>query len=339
MFLFLIRRLAMIPITMWGVVTLVFFLIHAVPGSPVYVLLGPHAGEAEIQKAIEDFGLDRPLAHQYATYLARIFTGNLGRSITTGRPVRTDLAVFLPATLELTLVSLLLIAVLGTLLGVLSALRPNTLIDTVSRGIAIGGVSMPQFWLGLLLILVFYYYLHWLPGGGRVDPFIRDLPRTTGLLILDSLLAGNWEALKSACFHMILPALTLAATNLSTLTRVTRNAMLRSLREDYITMMRAYGVREKRLAFLFAFKNALVAIVSVLGLTTGFLLSGSVLVETVFDWPGLGLYATTAILNVDFEPVVGVALLISLIYVVLNLITDVAYTLVDPRIRYWEARG
>jgi len=331
---FFAKRLLLIPVTLLGVVTIVFFLIHAVPGSPVYLLLGPHAGEAEIQKAIEDFGLNKSVFVQYGLYVKRIFTGNFGRSIYTGRTVIKDLGTYLPATLELTLVSFLLITVIGVLLGVLSAVHPNSFVDTIARGISIAGVSMPQFWLGLLLILFFYFYLPWFPGGGRIDPFIPAPPKATGSLILDSLIAGNWAALKSSLWHIILPAFTLAMTNLSTVTRVTRSAMLHALKQGYITMVRAYGVSEKRINFIFALKNALIAVVSVLGLTMGFLLGGAFLVETVFDWPGVGLYATSSIINVDFDPVVAVALLVSSIYVVLNLLTDIVYTFIDPRIKY-----
>ena len=336
MALFLLKRLALLPVIMLGVVTLVFFLIHAVPGSPIHLLIGPDAGKAELEKAIKDFGLDKPVVYQYVLYVKKIFTGDLGRSIYTGRSVMQDIETYLPATLELTFVSLVFIIITGVLFGVLSAVRPNSAIDTISRGIAIGGGSLPQFWWGLILILVFYYYLPWFPGGGRIDPFVPAPPRISGMLLLDSFIAGNWAAFKSSLLHIILPAFTLSLTNLSTLTRVTRSAMMRELKKDYITMVRAYGVREIRINFIFAFKNVLVAVVSVLGLSMGFLLGGAFLVETVFDWPGLGLYATSSIVNVDFEPVVAVALLVSFIYVVLNLLTDLVYALVDPRIRYWE---
>lgn len=328
------KRLAWFPIVLMGVVTIVFFLTHLVPGSAIRILLGPHATEAMLQHATKEYGLDKPLVYQYGIYLWKVLHGDLGRSIITGRTVIADLAIYLPATIELVITSLIIITVVGITLGVVAAVYKNGMLDFLARGVVVGGVSMPQFWLGLMVVLLFFYWLGILPAGGKIDPNIGAPHHITGLYTLDSLLTGNWAAFKSTLLHLILPAITLSLTNLSTTTRMTRSSMLRTLREDYITMARAYGFGGFRVNFIYALKNALIPVTSVLGLTTGYLFGGAFLIETVFDWPGIGLYATRSILNVDYEPVVGVALLTSFIYVAINIVTDIIYPLIDPRIKY-----
>jgi len=332
--IYIIKRLAWFPIVLMGVVTIVFFLTHLVPGSAIRILLGPHATEAMLQHATKEYGLDKPLVYQYGIYLWKVLHGDLGRSIITGRTVIADLAIYLPATIELVITSLIIITVVGITLGVVAAVYKNGMLDFLARGVAVGGVSMPQFWLGLMVVLLFFYWLGILPAGGKIDPNIGAPHHITGLYTLDSLLTGNWAAFKSTLLHLILPAITLSLTNLSTTTRMTRSSMLRTLREDYITMARAYGFGGFRVNFIYALKNALIPVASVLGLTTGYLFGGAFLIETVFDWPGIGLYATRSILNVDYAPVVGVALLTSFIYVAINIVTDIIYPLIDPRIKY-----
>lgn len=322
------------PITLFLAVTLVFFMTHIVPGSAVRMLLGPHANAQQIERATKDYGLDKPLTTQYVIYLSKLVRGDLGQSIVTRRPVLTEIETYLPATLELTLFSLILIIVFGILLGVLAAVHRNGILDVFARGIAVGGVAMPQFWLGLMLILFFAYYLGWLPMGGRLSLLLAPPRHITGLYVLDSLLTGNWPVFANALLHLLLPGITLALTNLSTTTAMVRSSMLRTLNEDFTLMARAYGHSAFKIHYWYALKNSLISAVSVIGLTTGYLLGGAVLVETVFNWPGMGLFAATSILHVDYAPVIGVTILVAMIYGIVNLVTDLLYTVLDPRIRY-----
>jgi peptide/nickel transport system permease protein len=331
---YVIKRLLWMPLVLLLVVTLVFFLTHMVPGSAIRVLLGPHVGEAQLQKATAEYGLDKPLLTQYFIYMGHLLRGDLGRSIVTRRPVATELATYLPATLELTFFSLVLIVVVGVVLGVVAAVHRNSPLDILARGVAVGGVALPQFWLGLMFILLFSYYLRWFPMGGRMEMTIAPPTRLTGMYVFDSLFTGNWAALRDALHHLALPVLVMALTNLSTTTAMVRSSMLRTLNEDFTLMAKAYGHRPFRVHYIYALKNSLISAVSVIGLTTGYLLGGDVLVETVFDWPGIGLYAARSILHVDYAPVIGVALVIAAVYAVVNLITDLLYGALDPRIRY-----
>jgi len=330
---YIIKRILWMPVVLWFVVTLVFLLTHMVPGSAVRILLGPNAGEAEIQRVIHEYALDKPIWNQYLIYMGRLLHGDMGRSIVTGRSVTKDFAIFFPATVELVVASLTLIVVIGVPLGIASAIYKNSIIDFLARAVAVVGPSIPQFWLGLMLVILFFYLLHVLPAGGRISSDI-NLRHLTGIYILDSLFTGNWPAFRSALSHIILPSFTLALTNLATITRLTRSSMLNTLKELYITTARACGFRESKIILTYALKNALTPIVTVIGLTAGYLMGGAFLVETVFDWPGIGLYSAQSIVNVDYAPVAGVALLTSLIYVIINFIVDMIYTLIDPRIRY-----
>lgn len=334
MLIYVVKRLLWMPIVLALVVTLVFFLTHMVPGSAVRVLLGPHAGVAQLQKVTAEYGLDKPLLTQYFIYMGRLLRGDLGRSIVTRRTVASELVAFLPATLELTLYSLILIVVVGIALGVIAAVHRNSVFDVMARGIAVGGVALPQFWLGLMFILLFSFYLRWFPMGGRLAMSIPPPPRITGMYTIDSLVAGNFRAFWDAVHHLALPVLVMALTNLSTTTAMVRSSMLKTLNEDFTLMAKAYGHRSSRVHYVYALKNSLISAVSVIGLTTGYLLGGDVLVETVFDWPGIGLYAARSILHVDYAPVIAVALVIAAVYAVVNLVTDVLYGVLDPRIRY-----
>lgn len=331
---YVIKRFLWMPVVLCLVATLVFFLTHMIPGSAVRILLGPYAGEAQIEHATQEYGLDKPLSRQYLIYMGKLVKGDFGHSIVTGRPVLHDLAVYFPATLELTLASLLLIITIGIPLGVIAAVHRNSTFDVIARGIAVGGVAMPQFWLGLMFILLFSYRLGWLPMTGRLDLVLSPPQRITGMYVLDSLVTGNWHVLGNALVHLILPAFTLTITNLSTTTAMVRSSMLHTLNEDFILMAKAYGHNAFKVHYVYALKNAFISVLSVIGLTTGYLLGGAVLVETVFDWPGIGLYAARSILHVDYAPIVGVALFIAFIYVIINLITDIVYIFVDPRIHY-----
>jgi peptide/nickel transport system permease protein len=331
---YIARRLLMLPVVLLMVATLVFFLTHAIPGSAIRILLGPHAGEKQIEQATREFALDKPLLTQYVIYMKKLFQGDLGDSIVSRRPVIKDLMTFFPATIELSFAALGVIIIIGVMLGVVAALHRNSPLDIFARGVAVGGVALPQFWLGLMFILLFFYWAGILPGGGRLE-LVMTAPKTiTGMYIVDSLLTGNWQTLWNAVKHIFLPATTLALTNMSTTTAMVRSSMLRTLSEDYITMARAYGFGSFRVNYVYALKNSLISAVSVLGLTTGYLLGGTVLVETVFDWPGIGLFASQAILNVDYAPIIAVTMLVSFVYAIMNLIADILYAVLDPRIRY-----
>lgn len=331
---YIIKRALWIPLTLWFVVTLMFFMTHLIPGSAVRILLGPHTSEEQILKVTQEYGLDKPLVSQYVVYLGNLLKGDFGKSIVTRSPVLTELLRYLPATIELTMFSLILIIVFGILLGVVAAVHRNSLLDVLARGIAVGGVAMPQFWLGLIFILVFSYYLDWFPMGGRLDLMLSPPQHITGLYLLDSLLTGNWRTFGNTFLHLLIPGITLALTNLSTTVAMVRSSMLKTLGEDFTLMARAYGHSSIKVNYVYALKNSLISAVSVIGLTTGYLLGGAVLVETVFDWPGMGLFAAQSILHVDYAPVIGVAIIIAIVYAIVNLVTDLLYAALDPRIRY-----
>ncbi len=324
----------MLPLVLLMVATLVFFLTHAIPGSAIRILLGPHAGASQIEQATREFALDKPLPVQYGIYMKKLFHGDLGMSIVSRRSVVKDLLTYFPATIELSMTALIVIIIVGVLLGAVSAIHRSGPLDMFARGVAVGGVAMPQFWLGLMFILIFYYWTGLLPSGGRLDLTLSPPRTVTGMYILDSLLTGNWTTLWNSLVHIFLPATTLALTNMSTTTAMVRSSMLQSMSQDYITMARAYGFSNAKVHYVYALKNSLISAVSVLGLTTGYLLGGTVLVETVFDWPGIGLFASQAILNVDYAPIIAVTMLVSFVYVVMNLIADILYAVLDPRIRY-----
>jgi ABC-type dipeptide/oligopeptide/nickel transport system permease component len=330
---YILKRLLMLPIVLLMVATLVFFLTHAIPGSAIRILLGPHAGQSQIDQATEEFGLNKPLLTQYLIHMKKLLQGDLGMSIVSRRPVLKDLLTYFPATIELSLAALFMIIVIGVFLGIISAIHRSSIIDVFARGLAVGGVAVPQFWLGLMFIL-FFYWAGWLPGGGRLELGVTPPKGITGLYTLDCLLTGNWSTLWDCLVHILLPATTLALTNLSTTTAMVRSSMLNTLSQDYITTARAYGFSNARVHYVYALKNSLISAVSVIGLTSGYLLGGAVLVETVFDWPGIGLFASQAILNVDYAPIIAVTMLISFVYVMMNLVADILYAVLDPRIRY-----
>jgi len=331
---YILKRLMMLPIVLLMVATLVFFLTHAIPGSAIRILLGPHAGPSQIDQATEEFGLNKPLLTQYLIHMKKLLQGDLGMSIVSRRPVLKDLLTYFPATIELSLAALFMIIVIGVFLGIISAIHRSSVIDVFARGLAVGGVAVPQFWLGLMFILVFFYWAGWLPGGGRLELGVTPPKGITGIYTLDCLLTANWSTLWDCLIHLLLPATTLALTNLSTTTAMVRSSMLNTLSQDYITTARAYGFSNARVHYVYALKNSLISAVSVIGLTSGYLLGGAVLVETVFDWPGIGLFASQAILNVDYAPIIAVTMLISFVYVMMNLIADILYAVLDPRIRY-----
>jgi len=328
---YLIRRLCILPLILLGLVTFVFFLSRVVPADPARALAGEGAGEEQVARIIAEFNLDKPLLTQYRLFLRDLIHGDLGISVHTRRPVVEDLRAYFPATFELTTVAMILAVVMGILLGIAAAVARGTFLDAFVTSFSVTGLAMPQFWLGIMLQIGIALSLKLLPLGGRIDSGISFHP-ITGLYLVDTLLAGNWEGLVSCLKHIVLPALTLALTSLGLFARITRNTLLETLREDYIRTARAMGHSERKVIWL-GLRNALIPIVTVMGMQFAFLLGGTVVVEAVFDWPGLGLYAATAALTMDYPAIIGLTLTFGVIRMVFNLLVDLSYFAIDPRIR------
>ncbi len=328
------RLILMIPILI-GITLVAFAVSHAVPADPVIANLGQRAQDdpSIVARYRHEWGLDQPLPVQYLIYVKNLLHGDLGVSITSRRPVTTDLRQYFPATLELATAATIFSVLIGIPLGVLAAVRRNRPTDHISRLVSLIGISTPVFWLGLLALIVFYSHLGWFPGDGQIDVGIQP-PRTiTGMLVVDSLIAGDWAAFANGLWHLILPAVVLGSYTLGIVTRMTRGSMLEVLAQDYIRTARAKGVNPRSVVFRHALRNALIPTLTLVGLAYGSLLSGAVLTETIFSWPGIGRYATTTAGTLDFPAIMGVALLTAFIYVVLNLIVDVLYGVLNPQIR------
>jgi peptide/nickel transport system permease protein len=331
---YIARRLLWMVLVLWGVMTITFFVARVIPADPVGAILGPQAPPEAIERERERLGLNRPIYVQYARYVLDLLRGDLGVSLRTRRPVLQDIAQFFPATVELALSAFLIGIVLGISVGVVSAVYPGRVIDHASRVFAIVGLSMPAFWLGLLLLLGFYYKLGWLPGPGQLPYWMPRPPRLTGFLFIDALLAHDWPALTSYLKHLIMPAFTLGWISTASIARITRASMLEVLREEYIKTARMKGLKETAVVMKHAFKNALLPIITVVGIRLASLLEGAVLTETVFAWPGLGRYATYSFLSIDFNAVVGVAIFTAFLYAFCNLVVDLLYAYLNPKIRY-----
>ena len=335
LYVYILRRLALMIPLLIGITLVSFLIANAIPGDPVAANLGQRAmSDPEIVEAFRrEWGLDKPVVIQYITYLNNLLHGNLGRSIKSRRPVMDDLKSFLPATFELSTFAIVIGMVLGVAFGISSAVWRNTVLDFVVRLISILGVSTPVFWLALILLFIFYSRLHWLPGPGRLDVTVMPPPTFTGLYTLDSLLAGQWGTFLNALKHLILPGFVLASYTTGLIARVTRSSMLEVLGQEYVRTARSKGLHERVVIMRHALANALIPVVTVIGLSYGNLLSGAVLTETIFAWPGIGRYAFRASVSLDFPAIMGVSLLISLIFVATNLVVDVLYHLLDPRLR------
>lgn len=328
------KRLALLVITLLGVVTLTFFVSRVVPGDPARLAAGTRAKPEQVEALRTRLGLDRPLWEQYVRYISGVVRGDLGESIRTRRAVSADLAEYFPATAELTAFAMLLCLLVGIPLGVISAVRRESPIDHVSRIASTAAVSMPTFWLGLILQLVFFRWLQILPATGRLGFYLSPPSRVTGMYALDSLLTGNWTALGDSLAHLILPAVALAASSVAVITRMTRSSLLEVFALDYVRTARSKGLAEPTVIFKHALRNALLPTITVIGLQVGVLLSGAVLIEVVFSWPGIGLYAVQSIVFVDFQAILGVTLIIAIVYSAVNLLVDVLYGIADPRIEY-----
>ncbi len=330
---YILRRLvSMVPV-LFGVTVLVFVISHAIPGDPASMIAGPKASREAIENIRKSHGLDRSLPVQYLRFVTGLVQGDLGISIRNNRPVTQDLAAFIPATLELTLASLALCLCVGIPLGVLAAVRRNKLADHVIRVFSVFGVSTPVFWLGLMLLLVFYRNLGWLPGSGRLDVAMPPPLHITGMYVPDSLLTANWSALGQSLAHLILPAFCLSYVYLAIITRIVRSSMIQTLGQDYVTTARANGISEAAIVLRHAFRNSLIPTVTITGLSFGELLGGAVLTETIFAWPGMGKYVVDSVNYLDFPAIMGFTLVVSLAYVGINLVVDVLYALLNPAIR------
>lgn len=323
-----------IPVVI-GVVIISFLLTRALPGDPAVYFAGVAADEASIEQVRVALGLDKPLLQQFFLYVGNLFQGDLGQSMTSGRPVATDLLNRLPASLELTLSALILACLIAIPLGVLAATRPGTWVDHLCRVIVTMGVSLPTFFTGILLIYVFYYLLGIAPSPlGRLDFIYLDPDHVTGFYLIDAALMGDWETWRGAAKQLILPAVTLALFTLAPIARMTRAAMLSALSSDFIRTARAAGLSNRKVLYGYAFRNALLPVVTTLGMVFSFALGANVLVEKVFAWPGIGSYAVEALVVSDYAAVQGFVLAMALLFVLLNLLIDLAYTAIDPRIMF-----
>ncbi|MDR1193941.1 MAG: ABC transporter permease [Peptococcaceae bacterium] len=333
---YLARRFFFLALLLVGVSLTVFLIIRLVPANPAVAYLGPQAaGNPAIVAAFEArWGLDKPLPTQYLLYLAGLLRGDLGVSIRTGQPVLRDLAACFPPTVELAAAGMLIATVLGVLFGVISATRPNTLIDQALRGISVSGVSVPSFWLGLVFLYVFYHLLHWLPGPGRISARLNFIGGPTNFMLLDALLAGNWAAFADAARHLILPGLVLGMFSMGLITRTTRSSLMEVMSMDFIRTARSKGLARPAIVGGHAMINAAVPVLTVIGMGFCNLLGGVILVEKIFNWPGVGQYAYLSATGLDFPAITGVALLIAAVYAGINLVIDVLYAVIDPRVRY-----
>jgi peptide/nickel transport system permease protein len=332
---FLLRRLAALVLLAVGITLVVFALTQLVPSNAAATNLGEQAAgdPAAVAAFKRHYGLDRPLPVRYALYLEHLVRGDLGQSALTHDAVTHDLGLFIPATAELTLYSVLIAAVFGIAFGVVAALRRNRPADHILRVVSLGGISMPTFWIGLIALYVGFFRLGWFPGAERLDPGAIEPPHVTGLYTVDALLAGKWSIFVQALHHLVLPALVLAAFNVSLLARYTRSAVLEVVGNDYVRAARAKGLPERIVVTRYILRAALPSVVTVLGLVFANVLTGAVLVEKIFSWPGVGQYAYQAAVNLDVPAIAGVSLFVAIVYVTINFIVDVLYGVIDPRIR------
>lgn len=324
----------MLVFVLFGLITITFFISHILPGNPARLHAGHHATREAMEAITLRWGLDKPLWQQYVIYLKGILSGDLGDSLRSRRPVTSDLMLYFPATFELTTISIIITILVGIALGVISATRKDTILDHLSRLFSTIGVATPSFWLALLLQLLFYRHLGWFPFGGRLPPGMTPPNHITGLYILDSLLTGNFRTLVASIWHITMPAVCLSYVSLATVTRMLRATMLEAMDQDYIKTSRAMGLSERTVIYKYALKNALIPVITLVALSYGGMLGGTLLIESVFGWPGLGFYATQSVLTLDFPAIIGTTFLFGFIYIIVNLLTDILYGFIDPRVKY-----
>jgi peptide/nickel transport system permease protein len=325
------RLLALVPVLL-GVTFVAFYAMYLTPGDPALLVLGERATPDRVEALRRELGLDKPFLVQYGVFLGRLAQGNLGRSTQTNNPVIEDVLQRFPATIELTAAAMLVACAVGITAGVISAVRQYSLVDYAAMVGSLVGVSMPIFWLGFVLMLVFSLRLDWLPLSGRFDVSYY-FPRATNFVLIDTLLDGQWDAFVSGVKHLILPAVTLSTVPMAIIARMTRSAMLEVLRQDYIRTARAKGVVGPRIVVRHALRNAFIPVLTVIGLQFGLLLGGAILTETVFAWPGLGRLTVEAIYTRDYPLIRGCVLVVATTFVLINLLVDLLYATIDPRIR------
>jgi peptide/nickel transport system permease protein len=327
------RLLVAVP-SLIGVIIVTFLLTRALPGDPAAYFAGPAATKEAIEQIRTKLGLDRSLPEQFMRYVGDLARGDLGTSLTTGQPVVSEIRNRLPASAELTLLGLLVSVSIAVPLGILAATRPGSAVDHLCRIVSTAGVSLPVFFTGLILVYVFYYLLGWAPAPlGRLDIFFSPPPLVTGFYLIDSAIAGNGELFRATLSQLVLPALTLGIFSLAPIARMTRASMLAVLSSDFVRTARASGLSPFTITVTYAFRNAMLPVVTTLGMVFSFLLGANVLVEKVFAWPGIGSFAVEALIASDFAPVQGFVLTMAVMYVALNLAIDVLYCLIDPRVR------
>ncbi|WEX10666.1 ABC transporter permease [Chelativorans sp. AA-79] len=330
---FILRKLAALVGTMLGIAALTFLITNVAPGDPARLVAGPNATEDMVETIRVENGLDKPVIEQFVIYMGGLVQGDLGTSIVTTRPVIDELLRYAPATIELVLVAMALGVFVGVPLGMLSAVYRNSWFDHVTRIFSISGVALPAFWFGILLQLFFAVQLGLLPVSGRLPLVALPPEPITHLLLVDSLLRGQFDTFWTALKHIILPAVVLSFPCLASILRVNRAEMIEVLQSDHVVAARAHGLSSRRIVALYALKNAMLPTLAMIGLRFGWMLGSTVLVETVFDWPGIGLYAVSSALASDFKPVIGVTLLIGFFFILANALVDLAYAWIDPRLR------
>jgi len=332
---FVLRRLLALVLLLLGITLVTFVLTQIVPSNAAATALGEQAaGDPAAVKAFnEHYGLDKPLPQRYLIYLGHLLHGDLGQSSVTHNAVSHDLGQFIPATAELALFSIVIASVIGVAFGVLAALRRNKPTDHTLRVTSLAGISMPTFWIALVVLYVGFYKLGWFPGAERLNPGTVPPPSVTGLYTVDALIDGNWGLFGEAFHHLVLPALVLAAFNVSLLTRFTRSAVLEVIGNDYVRAARAKGLPERVVVIRYVLRAALPSVITVLGLVFANVLTGAVLIEKIFSWPGIGQYAYQAAVNLDVPAIAGVSLFVAFVYVTTNFVVDILYGVIDPRIR------
>ncbi len=330
---YVLRRVLLAIPTLLGVSVIVFLMLHSAGGDPAELKLGSRADAASLARLRHEMGLDRPLAVQYADFLSNAAVGDLGRSYRSNQPVGDEIFSRFPATIELAIAALMIGSVIGFTAGIIAGTRPHSAFDYGSTFGALIGISIPTFWLGISLIIVFGVWLQWLPLSGRVDPRLGVDP-SVHFIVISSFFHGDWVVFKDATRHLILPALTLAGWPAAIIARMTRASLIETMDEDYVRTARAKGLSENRVIQSHALRNAIIPVLTVIGLELGGLLGGAVITETVFAWPGIGKLTSDAIAARDYQVTQGVVLLLAAVFVVLNLCVDIIYAFVDPRIRY-----
>jgi peptide/nickel transport system permease protein len=330
----IVRRLLFLILVLFGLSVITFTLSHVIPSDPARMMAGPRANQTTINKIREQYGLNDPVVTQYFHYVVGVAHLDFGTSFSSRKPVRSDLGRYLPATIELGFYAFLLSTIIGIPLGVISAVKRNSLIDHIARFISISGLALPVFWLALMVQFLFFGKLGWLPDGQRLPTGVDPPKQITTLYTIDALLTGNWHVLRLAVVHLIMPVTVLAYGSLAVVTRMVRGGMLEVLNQDYVRTARAKGLDQRLVIVRHALKNALLPTVTSIGLQVGLLLSGAFLVEIVFSWPGIGRYSVQAIQQTDYNAIMATTLVIALIFVLMNLVVDILYLFLDPRISY-----